>query len=469
MRLALGIYFKCEKTPVIAGLNLLGYRLMAQLTNQNSRRQRRIPDDRLPPAAPPERVEELRIAMIADQMTWDCFSSVCNCTALRCNVWADQMVESKPHLFLCESAWLGNDADGHCWRGQIYKNRAVWFENRKTVLDIVDFCNKNGIPTVFFNKEDPTSFDDPYHSFTDLALHFDYIYTTAEECVERYQALGAKHCACMQMGVSLALYNPLREDGKMPSGAVFAGSWFSEFPQRCADMEALFAQVQGENIPLTIYDRNFGDPNPQKRFPDPYKDCIRPAVAYSKLGETLKQYEFALNINTVTGSRTMFARRVFEVMACGLYVISNPSQGLRDTFGDRISFTGENLPDAKTRQKYVLKNIAYVLEHHSYQARLKQICGDLNIAVRQIEPEIRCISPDQIGEMEADGYYYTGQANMAILRRAVVHFAYLPDGIGILLSGGQPFVKRKYEGGAVLYRGNVLPEFVISLGMEEMI
>lgn len=470
---AMKVYFRYEKTRGVAGFNLAGYRLMANLSNPNCRRMnpRRVPDEQMEIPELPREVSGLRIAMIADQMTYDCFSSACDCVALTCRDWANQMLRHRPHLFLCESAWQGNSEDGYCWRGQIYKNAAVGFENRKTVLDILAFCKKQGIPTVFFNKEDPTSFDDPTHNFTDLAVKFDYVYTTAAECVERYYALGAKFCACMQMGVPLKYYNPLHDGGALPYGAVFAGSWFAEFPERCRDMEDLFEQVKRWHVPLTIYDRNYGTSNPLKKFPEKYKDILNPAIPYAQLGDTLKDYEIALNINTVKDSETMFARRVFEVMALGLYVVSNPSVGLKKTFGENMSFTGETLPDKRRRDQAILHNIDYVLSHHSYESRLHQICSDIGWEVPLPQYKIDCIRRGDLCGHGLFDYYYIGEADEEILQQAARHFMYLRryPGTGILPFGKAPyFVREPYEGNGegILYYGNLLPEYVITLGMQ---
>lgn len=464
---ALGLYFKCEKIPVLSTLNILGYRAIACMSNPNSRRLHGDKTDKLPPVDSAHSIAKIRMAMIADQMTFDCFSSACDCVALTCHDWLNQMKAHRPHIFFCESAWIGNDKDGHCWRGQIYKNKTFFVENRKTVLQILDFCQHNGIPTVFYNKEDPTSFDDPYHNFVDLALRFDYVYTTAAECVEKYKALGAKFCACMQMGVSLKLYNPLREPGQVGKGAVFAGSWYAEFEKRCADMQALFDQMLQSGIGLTIYDRYFSDNNPQKQFPGKYKDCIRPAIPFHKLGQTLKNYEYALNINTVTDSSTMFARRVFEVMALGLYVVSNPSAGMKAVFGEHISFTGEPIPNKEKRKQAILHNLDYVIRNHSYQSRLRQIAWDIGLQIEKEQPVIFQTEqlPDVLPECD---YIYIGQTDQQRLLDAAVHFEYLPPDTGILLIGdGEHFVRQPYvgDGKGMLFdaRSRKVPEFAVRI------
>ncbi len=462
---ALQVYFKCEKMPVLAGVNLLCYRILACINNPNSRRGKLREVSYQKPDLPDD-LRQIRVALIADKMTCDNLRQVCDCIPLTCRDWAKQMEQNPPHLFFCESAWLGNEGDGYCWRGQIYKNEKVWFENRKTVLDILAFCQKNGIPTVFYNKEDPTSFDDPYHNFVDLALRFDYLYTTAAECVEKYKALGARHCDCLPLGVSLSLYNPFEKEKTERKGAVFAGSWYAEFAERCADMCALFDMVLEAGIGLTIYDRYYGDPNPQKQFPAQYQKYVRPAVPYERLGEVLKQYEFALNINTVKDSDTMFARRVYEVMAERLYLLSNESVGMRRQFGKNVTYIGESIPDAPTRRKAVSENLQRVIEQHSFAAMFETICKDVGLSEGEKALNITCVGSLEQAAAVKTGYVYLGNAPDALLQKAVRHFSYLPAGVGICLYGTPSFYAQSRHPKAedILFPAGDIPDVCIHLG-----
>ena len=52
---------------------------------------------------------------------------------------------------------------------------------------MLNYCRSRGIPTVFWNKEDPPHFDD----FIGAAKEFDFVFTTDADCVPMYrEALG---------------------------------------------------------------------------------------------------------------------------------------------------------------------------------------------------------------------------------------------------------------------------------------
>ena len=140
-------------------------------------------------------------------------------------------------------------------------------------------------------------------------------------------------------------------------------------------MEALFNMVLKQGIPLEIYDRQSGSSNPVHKFPEKYRKFIHPNVPYTELGKIYQQAEYAININTVTNSETMFARRVFEVMACGCIVIAD-SIGLKQLF-QIVYGLNENF-DMDQKEKIRNKNLEEVYKKHTCEQRIRQvmkICG----------------------------------------------------------------------------------------------
>lgn len=284
-----------------------------------------------------------RLALIADEMTCQSFEGICEIVCLSPQQWSRQLERFRPDLLLCESAWSGSDAQNGCWRWKIYGNDKLWFENRRELKAILAYCRKAGVPTAFWNKEDPAYFGDPNHDFADTAVWFDHVFTTAAECVGGYRKKGCRDVHTLMFGYSPAMFYPL--EGRFDSGrAVFFGSWYDDHPQRCKDMERAFDTVLQMGMRLEIYDRYHGHGGEGRCFPEKYRPYVHGGVPYSAIRSTIGTPCFAININTVTDSETMFARRVFELMACGCVILSNESRGMRRMFGDKVWFLGEACP-----------------------------------------------------------------------------------------------------------------------------
>jgi hypothetical protein len=308
-----------------------------------------------------------RIAFVCDEMTWQNFKDECNAMFVTPSNWREGFERFKPEVFFCESAWKGIDDEPDSWVMRIGKNPKSFYENRKDLLSILKYCKKKSIKTVFWNKEDPTNFDE----FAPTALLFDYVFTTAEECIPKYKSLGCKNVKPLAFGVPehIFCYN---ESIKKENTAVFAGSWFANYERRCKEMEEVFDMIIEKDIELIIYNRRFGTKHTTMQFPVKYMRYLRPAVPYNQLAAIYRKSRYAITINTVTDSDTMFARRVFEIMACGCIVISNECKGLRKMFDGRIWFYGDTFDYSRERE-IVRENVREVMEKHTCRNRLLEV------------------------------------------------------------------------------------------------
>ncbi len=322
-------------------------------------------------------LKDIKAAVICDDMTYQNIREIVNAYFITPSNYLKVMCEFKPDLLFCESCWSGISEYNDCWRGKIYRNERLFFENRRVLLNILDYCNKCSIKTVFWNKEDPFYFDDQCHNFSDTALKFDYIFTTAEECVKRYKKLGGKNVNVLGFGFSPKLFNSSDNELK-ENKAVFAGSYYADHAERCKDMEEIFDMVLEKGIKLEIYDRHFNSSNPINKFPDKYKPYIHEAVDYTKLGEILKTSRFAININTEKKSETMFARRVYELMACRCVIISNESKGMRKMFGKKIWFLGDDF-DFSREKAFVEENYEYVMTNCTNEISIRNLMKSVGL------------------------------------------------------------------------------------------
>lgn len=375
------LYKKLEDLPLAAtAAHFLYHRVFAYL-RPDGRPCRYRPSGRSAVRRPPQpmRLADLKIAFVCDEMTYCDFAPECRAFFVTPHNWLEVFEKERPDLFFCEAAWSGIDAFPNSWRGKIYRSDRIRFENRRDLLNILAYCKEHGIPTAFWNKEDPTFFGNQRYDFVDTALRFDYIFTTAQECVPEYRRLGHSQVEVLLFGFSPRLFHPAAAPGSSKR-AVFAGSWYSDQPQRCQDMQRVFDMVLSAGLELVIYDRHSSSANPLHQFPARYRPYVRPAVPFEQLGRVLGEARFAININTVRDSGTMFARRVFELMACGLVIISNESKALRAMFGRRIWFVDEPF-DLSRADEICRENLEEVYRLHTCRQRLCQVAGQMGFSI----------------------------------------------------------------------------------------
>lgn len=320
----------------------------------------------------PNDKDQLPILAVCDPMTWQSLSSEHATVTVTPRNWQQAFDnEQNFKFFFCEAAWTG--AVGTHWRAQVYKDRRVFHENRRDLLKILARCKSDKIPTVFWAKEDPEYFQNPTYDFTDTALKFDYILTTAKECINKYHELGHSQVHLWAFGFSPEIYYPPKNKRtKRENVAVFAGSWYRDLPERCTDLSRIFDMILDTEIPLRIYDRYKIGGCSSKPFPEKYQKYVKDGISCAALGDVYRNAEYAINVNTVCDSATMFARRVYEAMACGAIVISNLSVGMREQFGNNVWFVGDDFEFGR-KDAVRQENIKTVFTSHTWEQRMKQL------------------------------------------------------------------------------------------------
>lgn len=258
----------------------------------------------------------------------------------------DDTADSSVDILLVESAWRGN---GGAWQYQLTGSRAP----STALRELVSWCRERGIPTVFWNKEDPPHFRD----FLDTALLFDAVFTSDSRLVpayrEAFQRSGASwspRIHTLPFAAQDALHNPIRPaKGFHSRDVAFAGMYFAhKFPERRLQMDLLLGAAQRVShrmeTGLEIYSRFLGEDS-SYQFPPPFDGHVVGSLPYERMLSAYKAHKVFLNVNSVTDSPSMCARRVFEITASGTPVISTPSLALEEFFPE------SEVPLARTPQQ----------------------------------------------------------------------------------------------------------------------
>ncbi|MDI9579123.1 MAG: glycosyltransferase [Thermobispora sp.] len=363
----------------------------------NRRPQVKIPKLRWPdgPIVRPD----LPVAVILDDFSRLAFRYEWDQIEFGLTDWREIFAEKRPELLFVESAWFGNQGR---WRYQMTGTNAP----KKELRELVAWFKEQGIPTVFWNKEDPPNFD----HFIETAKLFDYVFTCDGDMIPKYrEILGHDRVDVLQFAAQPRIHNPIQTRWGRTYDIVFAGMYFRDkHPERREQMETVIAPVRP--LGLHIYARN-DSAGEKYQWPDEYRPHIVGELPYEQMLAAYKMYKVFLNVNSVLDSPTMCARRVFELSACATTVLSGWSRAIEETFGSLIpiAHTQEeaynqalyliNSPEYRARQGHLAMRLVH--DKHTFTHRVDQILRAIGREVRPRSRPITVVLPtNRAGQLE---------------------------------------------------------------------
>lgn len=332
------------------------------------------------PASRASAGSDVRAAVILDDFSALAFGAEWTCIALSPRSWLEELSENPVDLLFVESAWNGNKGQ---WSGKI-----VGPEHSvpSPLAQLTSWCHEQGIPTVFWNKEDPPHYED----FLPAAKLFNFVFTSDANRLEAYvKDLGHDRVDVLAFAAQPVIHNPVRPKfGWHDRDVAFGGMYFAEkYPERRQQLDLLLAaaesasEVMGPG--LEIFSRQRGG-EPKYQFPPPYADRVVGSLDYPEMLTAYKAYKTFLNVNSVVDSPTMCSRRIFEIIASGSNVVTTPSAAIGSHFGPDEIFTVATEAEAEQLLRALHRNPELgerqlhrgqrrIWREHTYRARSNQI------------------------------------------------------------------------------------------------
>lgn len=341
-------------------------------------------------------LKELKVAAIMDQFTLESYRPECELIELTPDNWENELKEFSADLVFIESAWNGKDG---LWYRKVDRNS-------KEIYELTEYCHKEDIPVVFWNKEDPIYTT----SFMTTAALADFVFTTDIDCVQRYKTeLGHNRVYHLHFAAQPTIHNPIEKYDRKDKFC-FAGAYYHKYKKR-AEVFDEFSDVFISSKGFDIFDRNYGNARPEHAFPERYNPYILGKLASSEIDVAYKGYTYGINMNSVQQSQSMFARRVFEMLASNTITVGNYSRGLKNYFGDLTICTDDAstmkqsldnyCATSEDMRKYRLLGLRKVLGEHLYEDRLDYIVNKVfGVSLKEKDPSIlmvaRCEDKEQL-------------------------------------------------------------------------
>ncbi|MGO1183579.1 MAG: glycosyltransferase family protein [Micrococcaceae bacterium] len=331
------------------------------------------------PLQRPKSFPGLRVGVILDEFSLAAWGPEFEMVVLTPQRWREELVREPIDLLFVESAWAGN---GGAWQYHLTGSHAP----RPAVLELVNYCKAMAVPTVFWNKEDPPHFED----FLPTAKLFDVVFTSDSNLIPKYrELLGHDRVDSLSFAAQPSIHNPVRIRGlHNQNDMAFAGMYFShKYKERREQMHMLLGAAvrvfERGVYSFDIFSRHHGG-DEKYQFPLPFKKHVVGALPYEKMLAAYRAYKVFLNVNSVTDSPSMCARRVFEIIASGTPVVSTESAAIPKFFRDNevpvvrdeatAAYTlRAMLNSSQLRDRTVHRAQRRIWEEHTYAHRTAKI------------------------------------------------------------------------------------------------
>ncbi|MFF7397942.1 glycosyltransferase [Achromobacter sp. NPDC008082] len=321
-----------------------------------------------------------RIYLVSDDLTADALKHDVDLIHLSPLNYRLKAYFKRADYLLVESAWQGQNNQ---WKYKIANYPDHPKRNNKILRNLVDFAKNCGIPTVFWNKEDGAHFS----RFIDSAKLFDHIFTVDENCIDDYRRIvpTATTINTLMFAVQPSIHYPIPR-GRPANRATFIGSYGKHIHDaRRAWQDMVFQAATDVQYPILVVDRNSDRKNDTYRYPSLSNITVSQRVPYSETANIYRNNAISLNVNTVTDSKTMYSRRLVEILACGGIAVSNPAASVQALFKDychvidsadqarelfsRFLIDGPSSLDIER----AMSGAEYVARNHTWSHRLAQI------------------------------------------------------------------------------------------------
>jgi spore maturation protein CgeB len=340
----------------------------------------------------------LRVAVILDSFSELAFRYEWTSLPVTPEDWRSTLDAELPQLLFVESAWWGNNG---AWSHHM--SRVGGPSPQLTAL--VTWCRTRGVPTVFWNTEDPANYD----RFLPTALLFDQVFTVDADRIPSYREdLGHDRVGLLPFAAQPRIHNPVQRGAGRVYGVAFAGTYLSDtHAERRAQMEYVLEPAL--DFDLHVYSRHQYDDD-RSGFPPAYRGHIAGSLPYEQMLAAFSSYKVFLNVNSVTTSPTVCSRRLFELSAAQTAVVTSPAASIEPFFGADVSVvrSPEETREALSalvqhdeyRDRMTLRAHRGVFDDHLYSHRVDTVLRALGITTadrtRSVSAVVPTNRPDQI-------------------------------------------------------------------------
>ncbi|MEU7590401.1 glycosyltransferase [Micromonospora sp. NPDC049230] len=333
------------------------------------------------PTTPPRR-PELRVAAVLGERSRSALRYEFGVQPVSRDSWRAAVRSAPPHLLLIESSCPADGADGPFTTDGLL---------RPWVVDLLDHCRQHGVPTLFWNNDDPSG----YESFLPVARHFDWVFTVDASCARRYRAdLGHERVGVLPFAIQPRIHNPVGAFSDSVGDIAYVA------PRH--DVDTGFLSVAAGLGPHVLL---LGEPGSRPALSPDLKDHVVSHVTYDQLLSAYRRYRVFLQVDPVSDSTATLPPDLLEPLACGTPVISGSSPAGVALVGPgavEVDSDGSSprllvkalLASTELRDRQAVRGVRWVMREHTYADRVDDLLRTVGLHVSpKPRPRVSIVAP----------------------------------------------------------------------------
>jgi hypothetical protein len=271
----------------------------------------------------------MKIGLISDEILYETLSlsKLCQIQYISVLNYKELIDKKKIDFLLIESCWSGID---NTWKYKLAKYNFCFWRSNREILRVILYAKDKGIKVVFWSKEDDYHFD----RFINVAKHCDYIFTVDENSIAEYKKITSSLIPVhsLMFGIQPKIHNYTTIENKINKGC-FVGSYSRHLHrERRIWQKMVFEVCNNENLDINIYDRNLHRNRYLNKYPTYSNLTIHAPIPYKETAKIYQKFLINFNVNSIRNSKTMFSRRLIEILASGGICVSSDALSINHYF-----------------------------------------------------------------------------------------------------------------------------------------